>query len=153
MTCDKGHQCVRVKSAKMYGYIVNGDGDGKLLSVGTIVESDYKGRGRWYPGRIANITGPNIYSIDYDDGDNEKDVDIDRIRFPDGQKARDVSKESTVDSTKDSSDKKCREEEEGCWINYQMSAGKACSECGVEVRFSKFSKIYAKFIIILCFFM
>ena len=39
--------------------------------IGTRVECNFKGAGRWYPGVIASLSGPDI-GISYDDGDKER---------------------------------------------------------------------------------
>lgn len=39
--------------------------------IGTRVECNFRGAGRWYPGRIAALAGADL-RIDYDDGDRER---------------------------------------------------------------------------------
>ena len=40
------------------------------MNVGTAVEANWKGKGKYYKGKIAQIDGEKIY-IHYDDGDKE----------------------------------------------------------------------------------
>ena len=57
------------------------DGDRETLSlsqvrpytwaIGGRVECNYQGGGKWYPGRIASLSGTSI-GIKYDDGDSER---------------------------------------------------------------------------------
>jgi hypothetical protein len=55
------------------------------LSIGfevkDIIEGDYKGKGKWYPGKIMRKNRNSTYDIDYDDGECEKNVLETRIRF------------------------------------------------------------------------
>ncbi len=53
------------------------------FKVGDVIEGNYQGCGSFYQGKIA--AGPNDegnYSIDYDDGDKEKNVNPSLIRIP-----------------------------------------------------------------------
>ncbi len=53
------------------------------FTVGTKVEANYKGRGKWYKGVIMEVVSGDVikYAIDYDDGEKESAVSEDRIRF------------------------------------------------------------------------
>ena len=48
-------------------------------SVGDRVEADWKSEGEFFPGRIAAVK-KDAYSIQYDDGDFERNVSVERIR-------------------------------------------------------------------------
>jgi len=48
---------------------------------GDKIEANYRGRGRWYPGRIARTRLTGRYDIDYDDGEKERNVDENFIRI------------------------------------------------------------------------
>jgi Ca2+-binding EF-hand superfamily protein len=50
------------------------------LSEGDKVEGNFRGRGRWYPGRIRRDRGDGTYDVDYDDGEAESRIDKDMIR-------------------------------------------------------------------------
>ncbi len=50
-----------------------GSGSGRLRE-GDKVEADYRGRGRFYPGKISRDRGDDTYDIDYDDGERETRV-------------------------------------------------------------------------------
>ena len=44
------------------------------LKVGTAVEADYKGKGKYYAGKISRVRLNGTYDIDYDDGEKELGV-------------------------------------------------------------------------------
>lgn len=51
------------------------------FDVGTAVEADYKGKGKYYAGKIARIRLNDKYDIDYDDGEKELMVPKNLIRL------------------------------------------------------------------------
>lgn len=55
---------------------------GPIYSVGTRVEANYRGRGKWYSGEITTDYGDGTYDIAYDDGDQESGAVEDFIRPP-----------------------------------------------------------------------
>lgn len=55
---------------------------GPIYSVGTRVEANYRGRGKWYSGEITTDYGDGTYDIAYDDGDQENGAVEDFIRPP-----------------------------------------------------------------------
>ena len=50
---------------------------------GQKIEGNYRGRGRWFPGRISGINRDGTYNIDYDDGEIEKFIGELNIRVKD----------------------------------------------------------------------
>lgn len=44
------------------------------------IEANYRGRGRWYAGRIAQVVSPCCYNVRYGDGDTEACVDPLKLR-------------------------------------------------------------------------
>jgi hypothetical protein len=48
---------------------------------GQIVEGNYKQSGKWYPGKVTDVTD-GMYSITYDDGDEEANVAAELIKSP-----------------------------------------------------------------------
>lgn len=53
--------------------------------IGSKVEGNYRNTGKWYPGVIADIReedGEYIYSIDYNDGDKDDQMSVERLREP-----------------------------------------------------------------------
>jgi hypothetical protein len=50
---------------------------------GQQIEGNYRGRGRWYPGRISGINRDGTYNIDYDDGEIERYIGERHIRMKD----------------------------------------------------------------------
>jgi hypothetical protein len=59
------------------------EGGGKF-EVGSKVEARYKGKTRYYPGRIARVRLNGTYDVDYDDGEKEASVAKDLIKSFDG---------------------------------------------------------------------
>ena len=57
-----------------------GGGGGGSLEVGDKVEADYRGKGRYYPGKIVRDRRDGTYDVDYDDGEKETRVDEKLIR-------------------------------------------------------------------------
>ncbi|KAJ1453684.1 hypothetical protein M885DRAFT_273210 [Pelagophyceae sp. CCMP2097] len=50
------------------------------LAVGDVVEANYRGKGKFYAGKIGAVGGDGTYSLDYDDGEKESRVRRDLIR-------------------------------------------------------------------------
>ena len=63
---------------------VDGDGEGGgskiALEEGVKVEARYKGKSKYYPGRISRVRGDDTFDIDYDDGEKETRVARELIR-------------------------------------------------------------------------
>ena len=57
-----------------------GGGGGAGLREGDKVEARYRGKSKYYPGRISRDRGDGSYDIDYDDGEKETRVAEDLIR-------------------------------------------------------------------------
>ncbi|CAN0547726.1 unnamed protein product, partial [Ectocarpus sp. 8 AP-2014] len=53
------------------------------LTEGDKVEANFRGRGRFYPGRISRVNLDGTFNIDYDDGEKERGVTDDLIRASD----------------------------------------------------------------------
>ena len=49
------------------------DPEPELVS-GAAVEADFKGRGKYYPGKISRVRLNGTFDIDYDDGEKELGV-------------------------------------------------------------------------------
>merc|ERR1711871_1230710 len=73
--------------------LIGGDGDGGRggegggggsLEEGDAVEARYKGKSRFYPGRISRVRRDGTYDIDYDDGEKEMRVAADLVRRKEG---------------------------------------------------------------------
>ena len=47
---------------------------------GAIVSVNYKGMGKWYPGRVSTLRSDGSYNIIYDDGESELRVEAQNIR-------------------------------------------------------------------------
>ena len=54
--------------------------DSSALCEGDAVEADYRGRGKFYPGKISRDRGDSSYDIAYDDGERETRVEARLIR-------------------------------------------------------------------------
>jgi hypothetical protein len=50
------------------------------IEVGAVVEADYKGKGKLYPGKITRVRLNGTYDIDYDDGEHEASIPRERIK-------------------------------------------------------------------------
>ena len=61
-----------------------GGGGSDRLEEGDKVEADYRGRGKFYPGKITRDRGDDTYDIAYDDGERETRVAKRLIRKLDG---------------------------------------------------------------------
>jgi hypothetical protein len=48
------------------------------------VEANYRGRGKWYKGKVTRDRGDNTFDISYDNGESEMRVAEDMIRLLDG---------------------------------------------------------------------
>ena len=60
---------------------------------GNKVEGNYRGRGKWYPGKITSYKQKAAYDISYDDGESETRVEKELIR----SKEADVKKSSRLE--------------------------------------------------------
>eukprot|EP01035_Chromulina_nebulosa_P020591 gene20591-26699_t len=56
------------------------------------VEGNYRGRGKWYPGKITRDRGDGTYDISYDDGESEMRVTSDMIRPRDSELGSSIKK-------------------------------------------------------------
>lgn len=63
------------------------------LREGQKVEADYRGAGRYYPGRIRRVREEGTFDIDYDDGESERQVEVSRIRIRETGQTRPQLKE------------------------------------------------------------
>ena len=54
------------------------------IEEGSKVEANYRGRGRYYPGRVSRVRLNGTMDIDYDDGEKEIGVDRDNVRLAGG---------------------------------------------------------------------
>ncbi|CAM9280710.1 unnamed protein product [Ectocarpus sp. 6 AP-2014] len=61
----------------------SGRGRAPTLMEGDKVEANFRGRGRFYPGRISRVNLDGTFNIDYDDGEKERGVTDDLIRASD----------------------------------------------------------------------
>ena len=71
------------------------------LEVGSRVEARYKGRSKYYPGKISRVRLDGTYDIDYDDGEKEQRVALELIRTSDRRPLRfrrDVDADDSADS-------------------------------------------------------
>jgi hypothetical protein len=78
------------------------------LEEGVKIESNYRGRGRWYSSTISRVNANGTFDIKYDDGDREQGVERKLIRLKDGYVTRSwysrpKNKNPIVDSDDDSS--------------------------------------------------
>jgi Ca2+-binding EF-hand superfamily protein len=77
----ESEQSVPRKSIRTTGRRSHSSSSSHLLKVGTAVEANYRGKGRYFPGKISRVhKDDNCYDIDYDDGETENDVPRKMIR-------------------------------------------------------------------------
>ena len=50
------------------------------LKEGSIVEADYRGRGKYYAGKISRVRLNGTFDVDYEDGEKESGVPRTAIR-------------------------------------------------------------------------
>ena len=60
------------------------------IEEGSKVEANYRGKGKWYPGRVKQIRSDGSMDINYDDGESETRVEPDLVRLL-GAQARSLS--------------------------------------------------------------
>ena len=78
VACEGGH----VDAARLLlerGAVLDEHGSSALYE-GDAVEADYRGRGKFYPGKISRDRGDGSYDIAYDDGERETRVEARFIR-------------------------------------------------------------------------
>ncbi len=51
------------------------------LEAGCKIEANYRGLGKWYPGKIKLIRDDGTFDIDYDDGETESKVTKELVRL------------------------------------------------------------------------
>ncbi|KAJ1451183.1 hypothetical protein M885DRAFT_570320 [Pelagophyceae sp. CCMP2097] len=82
---DDGEKETRVDEKLIRSMDGGGSGGGKgNLKEGDKIEARYRGREKFYPGKITRDRGDGTFDIDYDDGEKETRVDEKLIRSKDG---------------------------------------------------------------------
>merc|ERR1719498_2368470 len=87
---DDGDREMGVREADIQADDSGGGGGGKLRE-GDKVEARYRGKSRYYPGKISRDRGDGTYDIDYDDGEQESRVSEELIRSLESGGGRDSS--------------------------------------------------------------
>ena len=77
IACQQGHVDVARLLLERGAVFEN---NSRALCEGDAVEADYRGRGKFYPGKISRDRGEGKYDIAYDDGDEETGVEARLIR-------------------------------------------------------------------------
>jgi hypothetical protein len=99
---DDGEKETRVEESMVR---LNGGASGKERSSarsspsfeeGAKVEGNYRGKGKWYPGRISRVNRDGTVDIDYDDGEREKSLDARDIRSLDAGESDEREAPTTV---------------------------------------------------------
>ena len=95
-----GEQEIRVPADMIRRLYEPGSGGsgGKATTpeVGDKVEANYKGRGKWYSGKIKRVRLDGSYDIDYDDGEFELHVAADLVRVVGGSNKDDSSSRAAL---------------------------------------------------------
>jgi hypothetical protein len=88
---DDGESETRVSSDKIR-LLAGADDNKNKNSVGLYdgakVEGNYRGRGKWYKGKITRDRGDGTFDIAYDDGESEQRVPADLIRSLEAEKSK-----------------------------------------------------------------
>ena len=75
---------------------------GSSFRVGDVVEANFGGKGKWYPGKISMVHSNGTFDILYNDGDKERGVKPENLRSKDSQRSKsDSSSSSSSDSEGD----------------------------------------------------
>ena len=90
MAYDDGESETRVEARLITALDAGSDSDRRSdrLREGDKIEADYRGRGKFYPGKISRDRGDDTYDIDYDDGERETRVSKRLIRKKDRSRSR-----------------------------------------------------------------
>src|SRR3954447_7743553 len=51
------------------------------IEEGSKVEANYKGKGKWYPGKVKSVRLDGTFDISYDDGESETRVESVNVRL------------------------------------------------------------------------
>ena len=78
------------------------------IEEGSKVEGNYRGKGKWYPGKVTRDRGDGTFDVSYDDGESETRVEGSMIRLVGGSSSSsssrygddDVSNEKLVEGSK-----------------------------------------------------
>merc|ERR1719181_787372 len=81
---DDGDREMGVREADIEAQDGGGGGGGGNLREGDKIEARYRGKSKYYPGRISRDRGDGLYDIGYDDGDREMGVREADIEAQDG---------------------------------------------------------------------
>lgn len=71
----------------------------RKIEVGSRVEAKFRGKGRFYAGKIARIRVNGTYDVDYDDGDKEVGLSRDLIRLLDRSPSKDENSNNQSNSS------------------------------------------------------
>ena len=77
---DDGEKERSVKEADIKSLESGGSASANMLRRGDKVEANYRGRGKYYTGKIREDRGDGTFDIDYDDGEKETRVREELIR-------------------------------------------------------------------------
>ena len=77
---DDGEKETRVLEEYVKSAGGGGDDGGGGMRVGESIEARYRGRSKYYPGKIGRVHSDGTFDIDYDDGEKERGVQRHLIR-------------------------------------------------------------------------
>ena len=84
MECKTISQVLAVGGIGDMKFAVISSGYGSKPSVGDKCTAQFRGRGRFYPGSISRTNDDGTVNIEFDDGDEEDSVDMDKVRLEGG---------------------------------------------------------------------
>ena len=85
---ENGETEVQVKPESLRDPAVAAAAQGAQIKLGDKVEANYRGRGRYFPGKIRCVRDDGTYDVDYDDGETESRVKAEFIRLLDQQPSK-----------------------------------------------------------------
>ena len=89
ITYDDGDKEVHVQKDLIKAVAHNGDSDefdpdptssSERFPNGARVEARFRGKAKWYPGKVVRCDGDGLYTVKYDDGDVESGIEAELVR-------------------------------------------------------------------------
>ena len=77
---DDGAKEYRVQARLVRGRDRAAESPAPEVRVGDRVEGNHRGLGRWYPGKVGRVHSDGTYTVDYDDGEQERRIDAAMVR-------------------------------------------------------------------------
>jgi hypothetical protein len=72
---------MRETEKEVYGRDERREGSRGVIEVGSKIEGNYRGKGKWYTGKVTRDRRDGTFDVDYDDGESESRVDEALLRL------------------------------------------------------------------------